>query len=116
MLTAFYGGPVWAEHGPAANATMLDSDDVLLLRPVRLGDGVTDHHRPVREGPTARCTGWVLHHDGPVPDEVVDDLADSWQEAVATAGGEPVAVLRTLDVVNDFARLPVRAEHVVVLR
>ena len=38
MLTAFYGGPVWAEHGPAANETMLDSDDVLLLEPVRLGD------------------------------------------------------------------------------
>ena len=32
-LAAFYGGPVWKEHGPAANATMVDSDDVLLLRP-----------------------------------------------------------------------------------
>ena len=32
-LAAFYGGPVWQAHGPAANATMLDSDDVLLLRP-----------------------------------------------------------------------------------
>src|SRR5678815_1064199 len=34
-LTAFYGGPVWAEHRDAANATMVDSDDVLLLRPAR---------------------------------------------------------------------------------
>lgn len=33
-LTNFYGGPVWAEHGPQANDTMIDSDDVLLLRPV----------------------------------------------------------------------------------
>jgi NIPSNAP len=33
-LQAFYGGPVWAEHGNAANATMIDSDDVLLLRPL----------------------------------------------------------------------------------
>ena len=32
-LGAFYGGPVWKQHGPAANATMIDSDDVLLLRP-----------------------------------------------------------------------------------
>jgi hypothetical protein len=31
-LEAFYGGPVWAEHAAAANATMIDSDDVLLLR------------------------------------------------------------------------------------
>ncbi len=34
-LQAFYGGPAWRAHGRAANATMIDSDDVLLLRPVR---------------------------------------------------------------------------------
>ena len=33
-LTAFYDGPVWERHGGAAGATMIDSDDVLLLRPV----------------------------------------------------------------------------------
>jgi hypothetical protein len=33
-LRAFYQGPTWRKHGPAANATMIDSDDVLLLRPV----------------------------------------------------------------------------------
>jgi len=31
-LTCFYGGPVWKAHRDAANATMIDSDDVLLLR------------------------------------------------------------------------------------
>lgn len=31
-LEAFYTGPVWREHRYAANATMVDSDDVLLLR------------------------------------------------------------------------------------
>ena len=38
-LGDFYGGPVWAEHRDAANATMIDSDDVLLLRPVPGGTG-----------------------------------------------------------------------------
>jgi hypothetical protein len=38
-LAAFYGGPVWKRHRDAANATMIDSDDVLLLRPARLGSG-----------------------------------------------------------------------------
>jgi hypothetical protein len=33
-LAAFYGGPVWQRHREAANATMVDSDDVLLLRPL----------------------------------------------------------------------------------
>lgn len=32
-LSAFYGGLVWADHRDAANATMIDSDDVLLLKP-----------------------------------------------------------------------------------
>ncbi|WP_290056254.1 NIPSNAP family protein [Amycolatopsis solani] len=36
-LEEFYFGPVWKEHREAANATMIDSDDVLLLRPVRRG-------------------------------------------------------------------------------
>jgi len=32
-LHEFYGGPVWKTHREAANATMIDSDNVLLLRP-----------------------------------------------------------------------------------
>lgn len=36
-LEEFYFGPVWKEHREAANATMVDSDNVLLLRPVRRG-------------------------------------------------------------------------------
>jgi hypothetical protein len=43
-LQAFYGGPTWRQHGPAANATMIDSDDVLLLRPVR--GALPDDARP----------------------------------------------------------------------
>jgi len=48
-LQAFYGGPVWKAHRDVANATMIDSDNVLLLRPARtisgfqLGDG---HRHP----------------------------------------------------------------------
>ncbi|MDX8443262.1 NIPSNAP family protein [Mesorhizobium australafricanum] len=38
-LGAFYGGPVWAAHRDAANATMIDSDDVLLLKPAWQGAG-----------------------------------------------------------------------------
>src|ERR1051326_822660 len=34
-LQGFYGGPIWQEHRAAANATMLDSDNVLLLKPAR---------------------------------------------------------------------------------
>lgn len=33
-LRAFYEGPIWNEHRDTANATMIDSDNVLLLEPV----------------------------------------------------------------------------------
>ncbi len=32
-LEGFYSGPVWKEHSPVANATMIDHTNVLLLRP-----------------------------------------------------------------------------------
>ena len=38
-LHEFYGGPVWKTHREAANATMIDSDNVLLLRPARTNSG-----------------------------------------------------------------------------
>src|ERR1700730_16316001 len=38
-LAAFYGGPAWQAHRAAANATMLDSANVLLLRPAPGGSG-----------------------------------------------------------------------------
>lgn len=33
-LHGFYGGPLWQKHRNEANATMIDSDNVLLLRPI----------------------------------------------------------------------------------
>jgi hypothetical protein len=36
-LEEFYGGPVRKKNREAANATMIDSDNVLLLRPARSG-------------------------------------------------------------------------------
>jgi hypothetical protein len=43
-LTAFYGGPIWKTHREAANATMIDSDDVLLLRPAHPTSGFEFAH------------------------------------------------------------------------
>jgi hypothetical protein len=38
-LASFYGGPVWKAHSTQANATMIDTDNVLLLRPVTVRSG-----------------------------------------------------------------------------
>jgi len=46
-LEDFYGGPVWKAHRQAANATMIDSTNVLLLRPARPRSGfVVGSNRP----------------------------------------------------------------------
>jgi hypothetical protein len=39
-LQAFYSGPVWQRHRNAANATMIDSDNVLLLKPAHAEAGL----------------------------------------------------------------------------
>src|SRR3981081_3533051 len=39
-LQDFYGGPVWKAHRESANATMIDSDNVLLLRPALAATGL----------------------------------------------------------------------------
>jgi hypothetical protein len=41
-LEAFYGGPVWQAHKNDANATTVDSDNVLLLRPASPGWGISE--------------------------------------------------------------------------
>src|SRR3954454_7711842 len=50
-LADFYGGPVWKTHRDAANTTMIDSDNVLLLRPAAATGGffLGDKVRPARD-------------------------------------------------------------------
>ncbi|HWS39314.1 MAG TPA: NIPSNAP family protein [Actinoplanes sp.] len=95
-LQAFYGGPVWKEHGPAANATMIDSDDVLLLRAIT----------PPPQGPRDKINSGLLYvtlwsRDHPF-DNGFADLVPGALAALATEYAE-----------NDFPALPVReGEHV----
>lgn len=97
-LTAFYSGPVWKRHGPAANATMLDSDDVLLLREV---DAVPVFDRGAADpGTILHATIWSWA--GPFADPV-------------ERPEDTLAVLRTEYAENDFPGLPIReGEHALV--
>lgn len=89
-LRAFYGGPVWATHGPAANATMLDSDDVHLLRPV----------------------GELSFDDAHAGAVLVTITAEG--AAPAIPGGRRLAHLETEPSPNSFPRLPVHTKQVTV--
>ncbi|WP_330177487.1 NIPSNAP family protein [Streptomyces sp. NBC_01498] len=111
-LAAFYDGPVWAEYGPRANATMLDSDDVLLLRPLadKNGFALSPSARPrtgapapdrfvsatVWSFPPGRSDGAALIRDGLLP-------------LLHTTGPAPLAALTTETAPNTFPRLPVRS-------
>src|SRR5260370_32825777 len=60
-LEAFYTSPAWLDHRDAANATMIDSDNVLLLRPARPESGFeTDGlFRPASGDQATRVGGFV---------------------------------------------------------
>ena len=115
-LTDFYSGPVWRQHGPAANQTMVDSDNVLLLHG-------TDPPHPVPEPagprpasgqpPTERVLVTVYEHSD---DEAIDRwLATDAHPLLESALGVAVGTWRTLAVTNDFPELPVREDtHVFV--
>jgi hypothetical protein len=109
---AFYDGPLWKEHRATMNEILDDSDDVLLLRPL-------DSHAipvlpavdPVREARGAR--GVVAAQIFAVKPGSVDAFARQAESALAAyraAGAREAGVLVTLDVPNNFPRLPIRTD------
>jgi hypothetical protein len=111
-LNAFYYGPLWREHSAAANATMIDSDDALLLQPVRLGPGypALDAPRPDVVGDSV-VAGAVYHRGGP-DDQFVEFFTDQVVPVLSATGAEPVAVFESLVAENNFPQLPLRDEVV----
>jgi quinol monooxygenase YgiN len=104
-LAGFYGAPVWKEHRAAANATMIDSDDVLLLEPV--GAGFPDAPRAaVGSGEPGPSRVLVVVRTG-------DRVEPRATDAERLLGERPV-VARTAPYTNDFPALPVRDEQAVV--
>ncbi|MEU4228350.1 NIPSNAP family protein [Nonomuraea sp. NPDC026600] len=136
-LTAFYDGPIWKANRDSANATMLDSDNVLLLRPAPVpssGSSADPSPGPApgpSHGPAPR------HALRPAPDpfpgtarppvgatvlpeslyvamiyHVGDEFAEFFaREAVPVlkeAGVPPMACFETEPAENTFPALPVR--------
>lgn len=102
-LEAFYGGPAWKMWGEAANVTMLNSDNVLLLRPVgspfplteKSGDG-----------------GLVCISTCSLAPGREQDFARRWTNDVLpvlrSAGARTDAAFVSEHSPNSFPRLPVR--------
>jgi hypothetical protein len=112
-LAAFYGGPVWAVHRDAANATMIDSDDVLLLRPAWPGAGLP--WRPGARGPASTPTplagvmaAFVLPLPAPADAALLDFCREHADAVLRAARVQVLGWLVSEGAPNNFPRLPVR--------
>ncbi|RSM75459.1 hypothetical protein DL991_27650 [Amycolatopsis sp. WAC 01375] len=115
-LTSFYTGPAWKANAAAANATMIDSDDVLLLRPVRQG-ALAGLDPATRDTPASSLvTATIYHLPSPPEEHDVRFFGETVLPLMEKAGATPLALLRTEYAENDFKGLPVRTgEHVLVV-
>jgi hypothetical protein len=118
-LEAFYDGPVWAQHRDVANATMIDSDNVLLLRPAGPGGGfVLDRERPPPGStrvPDGLVVATIYYLEPSGADQFTDFFDSALVPALKSAGASILAVFVTEPAPNDFPSLPVReGERVLV--
>jgi hypothetical protein len=118
-LESFYGGPVWAGHRDAANATMSDSSNVHLLRYARQSWSLVTPPTPrLRAGVEGMAATALFHLTLCSLRAPVAASFRRWFErealpALVDAGAAPCAVFETESAANDFPRLPVRSgEHV----
>jgi len=105
-LGDFYGGAVWKQHRDAANATMIDSDNVLLLK-------------PAQPGVIRSLSGLHVATIWPLAQAIDAELLTFFDQTIAPlwrdAGADWLATLVTEPGPNTFPRLPVReGENVVV--
>ena len=111
-LQAFYSGPVWQAHRNAANATMIDSDNVLLLRSARPGSGFRIDSRALAPRDATRIPAGLVEvrtyyfDTEPGADEL--RWIDALQPARDAVGASLLAVMQSESSPNNFARLPVR--------
>ncbi len=119
-LGAFYGGPAWKTHRQEANATMVDSDDVLLLRPARPTSALSLEglHRPA-PGSSRRseqlAIATLYFFDAPPTPDFVDFFEREVAPLLTAAGASILASFVTEESANTFPALPVReGEHVFV--
>ena len=116
-LTDFYGGPVWQAHREEANATMIDSDNVLLLRaPSPSAAFMHLLARPAlgEERPAGLLVATICHLEAS-PTEAVQVFETQVKAQFEMAGAAPLAWLVTSTSRNNFPRLPVREDEKVLV-
>ena len=112
-LKDFYGGATWKAHREAANATMIDSDNVLLLHPATPTSGFSLGNRE-RRGPGSNETrndlivATIYYFDAPADAAFVEFFERTVKSIVTGSGATVVAYFATEQSENTFPALPVR--------
>lgn len=106
-LDGFYTSDVWRAHRNAANATMIDTDNVLLLKPVGR-DPITPGVRRPAIGET-QGGGLIIATIYPL----AHGAEDVFLAALDTS--DTIACFRTEHATNSYPRLPVREGESVVV-
>lgn len=105
LLTDFYSdGEMWRQHRDEVNTWFIDTDNVLLMRPV------TSWGTP-SPAPSVVAMYSYLRKE-PLPAAVTAELARVVPAAVAAAGGHLLVTLATDPAENNYPRHPIRTgEH-----
>ena len=112
-LKDFYGGPVWKAHREAANSTMIDSNNVLLLHPATSMSGFSLGNRE-RPGPGSNETrnelfvATIYYFDAGMDSGFVQFFDKTVKPALIGSGATVLAYFETEHSENTFPALPVR--------
>ena len=111
-LNDFYTGPAWTKHRETANTTMVDSDNVLLLRPASPVSGFSFPDDRPAPGANEIHNGLVVATIYHLRSSAGDDFSDFFEHLVKPIitenGASILASLVTENSANTFPALPVR--------
>jgi hypothetical protein len=115
-LEAFHGGTTWQQHRDRANATIVDSDNVRLLRPLGPGPHLPAARPPL--APAASHAGLVIATTCTPSGNVgafTSLFAREITPALERAGGTVLAMFATDSSPNTYPRLKVHTDAAVVV-
>lgn len=112
-LRTFYTGPVWAAHREVANGTMINSDNVMLLRPASPSGNAFSNSTPRPEpGSDGSAPGLIVAttcYLAPKTEGAFSEFFERDVKPVLTqASAKVIAALVPERSPNTFPRLPVR--------
>jgi len=108
-LDAFYTSATWQKHRNAANDTMIDVSDVLLLRPLK---PLPIGKRPQGEAATGFVEVAVYAFDQSATAESITQFNTDLE----TAGAQAIAAYVSEKSANNYPRLPIRENENVLVR